>query len=81
MQQYDVICPNPECGEELELDADELDDVIECPECGAEFTGELEPAVPPATEGTVTLTLCPDDFEEEEDEEDDDDLEDDEGDD
>ena len=62
MKTYTLICPDPDCAEEfdIELDPAELTDdadLIECPECFEEWEWNYDV-------DTETLTLIPDEADE-----------------
>lgn len=56
----DAVCANPECLTELEIEEEDFQEGIECPECAAEMLPTLD------AEGKVILTLIEDDDDEEE---------------
>jgi lysine biosynthesis protein LysW len=39
VKTYEAVCPNPTCNALLEVEATELQDLIDCPECAADLEG------------------------------------------
>ncbi len=54
------VAPCPQCAAELDLDADDVGQLVECPACRAQFTAAPPPAPPPPPEPPPAVEPAPD---------------------